>query len=123
MIKQNFVVGSAVYLDSGEKPLAHSLGGTAFGLKLAILDEFEIPEIRSPAPSISRPNFDGKVGRFDLVPKTQLGQNITNEGQLTFSDMVAGELLSLQNQNSEVWVELFEETATGTSSGATINDD
>ena len=113
VVEQDLVVHCPIDLPCDELPILLELRGTGLIAKLRERQKLEVPGLGARAPQIRSADFDRKVGPLDLVPHSDLVQDVPDGGELALADVLAREALLLEHDHAQVRVVELEEGRDG----------
>ena len=122
VVEQDLVVDRPVDLERRQLAESFVRGGADELLHVARRREIEVPEFGVLPPPIGRADLQREAGALDLIPAAHLVDDPADRGELALADMVARELLLLEDEDVRLGSVLGEQRG-GRGAGRTASDD
>src|ERR1044072_5635340 len=122
MSQKSLVVHRARDLKRSEPAHALELPGSNLGFVLRERNELDVPGVGTFAPAKRAADLDRKVRGFHFFPTAHLIQNRADWRQLTLADVIARELLALENQHLKFRSIFLQQRPRGRTTRTTANN-
>jgi len=111
MIEEDFVIDRAIDLERCLEALAFELRWARLIAEIGEREELEISQFLAGTPAERRADLDGEVRRLDFLPAAHFVENRTDRRELALANVIARELLFLDDEHPHRRVVLADERA------------